>query len=96
MKRHLQKELEESLLLIFTKMETRKKFDESLKRLETMSLGLDMQTTAGDCSSEHFHRYKDEMKKLIPQLYGLAKELGEDIDLSFYEGMIKETGGVTA
>ena len=71
----------------------REEFNKLYKRLEGMSLGLDMQTTVGDYSSKHFHKYRNNMINLMPRLYELLEELNEPLDrLSFYESMIKSTG----
>ena len=71
----------------------REEFDRLYKRLEAMSLGLDMQIRVGDFSSEHFHKYRNSMVEIMPRLYELLKELNESLNkLDFYEGLIKSTG----
>ena len=73
----------------------REEFNRLYERLEGISLGLDMQTTAGDYSSKHFHKYRNKMINLMPRLYELLEELNESSDqLSFYEAMIKSTRGI--
>mgnify|MGYP006862979566 CR=1 FL=1 len=63
--------------MLQVKENPREEFNRLYKKLEAMSLGLEMQTRAGDCLSKHFHKYRNNMINLMLRLYELLEELNQ-------------------